>query len=75
MLIDGVNPISGDLLIVRAGVNTVAATIAAIGKPRPASGSLKKNILAKDLRRFRVTRPFDSRRGASRRVVSTRDGE
>jgi prolipoprotein diacylglyceryltransferase len=30
MLIDGVNPISGDLLIVRAGVNTVAATIAAI---------------------------------------------
>ena len=54
---------------------TTPATIAAIGKPRPASGSLKKNIDAKDLRRFRVTRPFDSRRGASRRVVSTRDGE
>ena len=54
---------------------TTPATIAAIGKPRPASGSLKKNIDAKDLRRFRVTRPFDSRRGESRRVVSTRDGE
>ena len=30
MLIDGVNPISADLLIIRAGVDTVAATIAAI---------------------------------------------
>lgn len=30
MLLDGVNPISGDLLIVRAGINTPAATAAAI---------------------------------------------
>ncbi len=30
MLLDGVNPASADIMIVRAGVNTVAATIAAI---------------------------------------------